>query len=435
MNYWHDNWFPNNYWHDDWFPGEPQIIVPGAVRPDPLDAAKKPIITYITPNEGIGVTVFSSLISGKRLIEELTGVAVSINTESAAIGGFWSATITLGISRAEAEDWITAGIDRHIEVVGSGGVEWEGFVNQIDATIGPITLVRGPLQAIANRVKIKYSSLRWDTNPPVGGEAAETTYADNDYSIRKYGVFEEIVSGGELEETGVAAEQIRDLYLKERSEPDTDTNVSFGGTTTSEVKVILNCLGYVHRLQRYYYHNFDPDELFIMDLSDKMKLVLNADPNVTITNASIYNNDTQVNVYEEGEDKAWSILTNMVNYSDDELRRYTMGIYEDRRFAYAPAPTTPYYFYSLTDRVQQVYDISGNIVPPWRVKPGRWLIVTDFLQGQGAYGDGDHDIYTDPRAMFIERVSYSSPWGLTIDGSKVKRIDQKLARLGLGGVI
>ena len=56
------------------------------------------------------------------------------------------------------------------------------------------------------------------------------------------------------------------------------------------------------------------------------------------------------------------------------------------------------------------------------------MMFTDFLVGKTQPAN----LRLDQRALFIERVAYSTPWGLQLDGGKVNTIDQKLAQRGLG---
>jgi hypothetical protein len=72
--------------------------------------------------------------------------------------------------------------------------------------------------------------------------------------------------------------------------------------------------------------------------------------------------------------------------------------------------------------------LGGAAVKPWRVLPGKWLQVTDFLPGS-SYAT----LLEDPRCMFIERVSFSIPWDVQLQGGDTDTAPQVLAQQGLAG--
>ena len=55
---------------------------------------------------------------------------------------------------------------------------------------------------------------------------------------------------------------------------------------------------------------------------------------------------------------------------------------------------------------------------------------TDFLPGMVA----PTDLYEDPRAMFIEGVTFAAPGDLSVRGGNLETLPQVLAQLGLSGV-
>jgi hypothetical protein len=113
-----------------------------------------------------------------------------------------------------------------------------------------------------------------------------------------------------------------------------------------------------------------------------------------------------------------------------DFARYTFGVYDDRQAYYKKMPTAIEYVYRLSSGSQAIETTGGARVQPWNVRPAKWLEIPDFLIGRAAGGGNLRD---DPRNVFIESVTYTAPFGLTINGGKVSTLKQKMAQLGLGG--
>ena len=63
--------------------------------------------------------------------------------------------------------------------------------------------------------------------------------------------------------------------------------------------------------------------------------------------------------------------------------------------------------------------------------PGKWVLFTDFLIGRVPPMT---DPRQDPRALFIEQVTFTAPWTLALQGGRADRTSQMLAQMGLGGI-
>jgi hypothetical protein len=127
---------------------------------------------------------------------------------------------------------------------------------------------------------------------------------------------------------------------------------------------------------------------------------------------------------------AWSLIQGLVARGDSSDNRYIFGIYNGRVPTYEAIPTDFEYQQRLSDPAQRVETPQGIEVKPWDVTAGKWLFVPDFLIGQVQ----PTDLRLDPRMIFIESLTYTMPWGLSIQGGKTDKLSQKLAKLGLGGI-
>lgn len=372
------------------------------------------------------ISAFQPLIAGNALVDDTLGSqADGYSHEIYANGGYWSAGFAIRDNKSAVEDWFANGLNRHIEVYSVGRAKiWEGFVNQITLTMGSLSAVRGPVLNIANRVKVVYQTISYNTVPPIAGNRAVTDAAGNTTSQGTYGILDETLNGG----TGTLAEmeQVRDVYLAEYANPETSQRVNAGNGQVPSVQI--ECLGYVHLFNKYYYQEIASGGTEA--ISTKLSNVMAADPNSYFTAGSIVANASTVGQYEDDEQKAWAIIKDLVARGDSGDNRYTFGVYNDRAVTYAAVPTTAYYEHRIADRGQEVQLAStGATVFPWDVTAAQWLFLPDFLIGQTP----PTNLRLDSRYLFVESVRYTAPWGLEINGGKVAKLPQILAKRGLGG--
>ena len=88
-------------------------------------------------------------------------------------------------------------------------------------------------------------------------------------------------------------------------------------------------------------------------------------------------------------------------------------------------------FHRLSDpkqRISYAADVSIEI-PVTQLRPGRWLLVGDFMLGQRVANPAD-----DLRRMFIESVRYAIPHEVELNGIRLSKVPQLLAAMGLGGM-
>lgn len=374
------------------------------------------------------ISAFQPLIAGNALVDDTLGSQVEgYSHEIYANGGYWSAGFTIRDNKSAVEDWFSNGLNRHIEVYNVGRAKiWEGFVNQIKLTMGSLSAVRGPVLDIANRVQVVYQTISYNTVPPIAGNRAVTDVINDTASQAIYGILEETLNGG----TGLTAEmaQVAAVYLAENSNPETSQSINIGNSQTPAVQI--ECLGYVHLFNKYYYT--ETANGGTETIRAKLQNVMADDPNALFSTdySMIAANAATVGQYEDDEQKAWSIIKDLVARGDGSNNRYTFGIYNGRRATYAAVPTTIYYEHRIADRGQEVQLAStGATVFPWDVTAAQWLFLPDFLIGTSPQAD----LKLDSRNVFLESVRYTSPWGLELSGGKVSKLPQILAKRGLGG--
>ena len=379
----------------------------------------------MTFHEEVGLTavVFEQLARGDSKVVVLDKNITSYSHDLSANGGFDKMSVAIADDRLSLDEWIEQGVGRHIEIYNQANtLVWEGFINIVSGSIGGHKVSIGPLMDVGNRVSVAYAPVDTDTSPPTVGATTITTVADNDVSQARYGIIEKVVSAGRL--TDDEAEFVRDTYLKESAFPATESELSIGGS--EQPSITLECLGYWYWLNNYVYNDTDSGTI---QIDERIPEIINADPNSFYSTPVIDTNNSLV-IEESDEDKmAMAHIKELLAIGGASDQRYTLGFYEDRRAYYREIPSTVAYKTALSDQGQRILTYEGALVYPWDVRPAQWIFISDALIGR--HTDVD-DLYEDPRYMFIESISYSSPWGIRLSGSRVSTFEQIMAKFGLG---
>lgn len=359
--------------------------------------------------------------------EYLTPYVTGYGHEIKRIGGFWSAEFGLTIRRDEVDEWVQDALGAQIVVRNEfANVVWEGFINALRVNIGGYSFQIGPVTEIANKIKIKYTTTRYDI-VGIGGEDAETAYADDTDSQARYGTLPLIYSGGE----GDSAEmdQLRDALLDEMAWPRPSDQALNVGENSGQAGLTVQCAGYAQLLARYYYS--DTSGTSQVDVSDKIFAVIAAHPDslYSADHSRITRNTLQVYETEEAanEQTAADILNRAVSLGDASLNQYGLGIYEGRRPIYEVEPSTVTLDWRLMTDPGRIYRL-GVDWPMSEIRPNEWIIVSDLMGGHAPRALG-----RDPRIMYVEGVSYRFPRQLQLSGSRVSTIAQRIAQIGNKG--
>lgn len=372
---------------------------------------------------GISIQAAPPVFGGGGDPIDMTAVVSAYGHTKDALSGYKDASLSLAGSQSALEDWFEDGLGWDITAYDEAQqVIWNGFVNQVDLALGGRQITRGPLIEIVNRCKVVYSTIDTSVSPPVLGVRAVTALANDAASQARYGILEEVYSTSGA--TSADANVIRDTYLAERKDPQTSETLTLG--QGGKPSVTLSCLGYAAYLNRYTYANTGTGT---GGLATKLQNILAADPNALISSdySQIAANALAVPVYENDDARAWELIKGLVARGDASANRYTFGIYAGRQAVYRQVPETHAYQYRIAEDRLELY--GGGEVAPWSIEPAEWLFYLDFLVGRVSGAS----LREDPRSLFIESMAYTAPWGLSINGGKVAKLPQILARLGLGG--
>lgn len=378
----------------------------------------KPIIVPYTSFDPCGTFI-------GRFDHLLTDWAHTINITK----GFSSASLGLSLLQSQVEEWLENGLGRHIELHNEAGVTiFEGFVNRIDATLGPLAYSIGPLTEIGNIVNVIYTPIDVSVDPPVRGSTTSTLAVTNDRSIARYGIFSKTLSAGEC--TDAEAEQYRDAWIAQNAWPIPTKDVSSGGGDAPKLQIEI--AGYAEYLNLYDYAN---DSISYTTISDKIKAVLAAELNKMFSTdyKGIADNAFAVPESEptDRQRMGWDVIKSQVELGDASDNRYAFGIYGGRKAKYFQiSSSTITYTARLGDPTQAIYAAKGGAaVMPWNLLPGYWLQYTDLMAGRRS----ETDLHKDPRALLIEEVSYTAPWEWQIKGGNVATLPQLIAKLGYNG--
>jgi len=341
-------------------------------------------------------------------------------------------SLKLAVTDSQLDMWYETGLGRFVQVYDHAQNQLiGGFVNRVTISSAFLNASIGQLLDIDNRVSVLYSPKDVTTYPPISGVTTETTIAEDADSQEKYGILEAVLSGGTILDDGTTnwADVIRDKHLDEFRFPNkTDKGVELGGETTPVVT--LEVLGYYHFLKKFV---FSSAVAATTSLGAQLQTILGADPNGVISTdySEIEANALLVPQQEDRSRLAATIIKELVTLGNDiDDTRRIFGIYHDQKAKYFTMPGVFEYEISLRDPTQQVHEYGdGPRVEPWNVLPGKWLFITDFMIGRVP---PNTELKNDPRAMFIESVTYTAAEGLSMNGIKASEIPQLLARIGMG---
>jgi len=378
---------------------------------------------------GLYAHIYSPKIQGEKLLNDQFEL-FNLDCETLAVGGFWAANTQRPMLLPLAEDWFENSLGRVINVFANDGfLVWRGFVNSVSINAGAVTEVRGPLIETRTRMQAVYTPRDFSVYPPVDGSQTTTVVTQDDESVERYGAWDGVISAGTCPDD--VALKVRNLALTKMKFPKTTSNLSIAPGNTQEPSVGLELLGNVHWLTAYIYDNLSNGLSF---LSDKLKAVLTYDPNNIVSSdyTGIEDNLYLVNDLEDKLRYAWDIVSEMLTIgggSDDNRRIF--GLYEQDRPLYSSIPNAIEYEYDLvTNQVRSV--AQGEVLPPWAVRPGKWITIPNLLAGRKIESTG---LNGDPRNKFIESVRYSVPYTLDLSGGETDRLSQMLAKITYTGGI
>lgn len=377
---------------------------------------------------GLLVEVSQPAILGGSWLENIDRSLLSWSHTTQADGGYWHATMKITDRQEKLEEWIENGLGRQITLYSPElTICWQGFVNSIILNLGGLSFQHGPFLDVRNYVKLVYSTVDTSTTPPTMGVRASTNWYSSTSSISKYGRIEKVLSCGGT--TLANALQLAQMYLGENSSPSSTKTVT--PMQGNDLSLMVEMLGNAHWLSTYYYNNTTTGTTTALA---RIQAIMAASPTFIYSTDYTFMdaNATSIPAYENDDKTALDVINGIVALGDpSDYARYTFGIYEDKKAYYRKLPDSLKYYYRISSNAQLLETVDGAIIRPWLIRPAEWLFIPDFLIGRVR---DPLEIQDDPRNIFIESVTYTAPYGLTVSGGSVNRLSQALAQLGLGGI-
>lgn len=360
----------------------------------------------------------SKLAAGNGIYKNVSsGYTNSYQHTIAAFGGYDTAQVNISIRRSELESYLLYALGSDITIMtDETQIVWQGFVNDISISFNGIDINVGPLIDLTNKVLVKYSDF-------ITGVPGVTTYANDLLSQSRYGVFTKILSAASV--SAANAENIRNHYLNENKFPFYNMNLTANEDT--HLSVSINCLGYYHTLSTYIYNNPLSGSYTVRE---KIIDVLAAHPANIFGRTSLMQDNTLSVLRLENEDRlAIDVIKGLVAFgSDTSNERMLFGIYDYNSVYYNQIPTQISFYYRNFRNNRYIANAAGGKVNIAALKPGQYIGVNDIPDVMFS------GIKSVPKYIFAENVSYSAPYELSITGTNVSTLAQKLAKLGLSGL-
>lgn len=391
---------------------------------------------------GLSIELYESLALGTDFIDTLFSEHSGYSHKISAMGGFDTCSFNIRYSQEAVEDWLLHGLGRHVIVKDEVGIEaWEGFVDSLDFEIGVDSITFGPVMELCNQVWAFYAPLTDPapgsppgTEPTVGPRTVNPAGALSDaVSIARYGTLQEVLSAGQC--YGDTADRAVQLFLNDRRYPKPDHRIS---SSIGSPGLKINCKGYYRWLDRSTYSEvlaYGQSIPLSNSSTGKLQAVLTAARTLNSWCCSSDFTHLTANAilqekYEKDDKKVLSLIKEMVALGDSSYNVYTFGMYENRVPYYEAIPTTHEYKLSIYGHKPVVTDMYDVEVPPYMIRPGKWLLLGDLFPGMQVASPISNDI----RSLFIESVDFNSPSGFSLNGMKITQLAQLLAQLGTGGI-
>jgi len=341
-----------------------------------------------------------------------------------AVGGFDSASFTLKGDKDYLKDWFDDGIMRRVVLYNPEVIPiWEGYVNRMRFTSGTMQETK-TIENFFSRVYNHYSPLNTSVSPPLE-LPPQTIVVTNLNAELLYGVKALVLSGGSR--TDDTAFEWAYNVLNRRSSIATGQSDNLQGTEAYSLEI--ECLGYFHTLKWIPYITTNTGTINSHQVIQEVLAYFNGiNPGWISQNFGLM--DFNFAFSRRGYDDfptCWDVIESIIKTGGEGGERWVGGIYQDRTFTYKPAEEVNgiysdevQLYRNLEDTGQLIYDVAtGTEVKPWDMTPDKVLDTIDVNVGGTRH------------LKYIEQVTFSEPYGLTLVGEDDERLSIWLARRGL----
>ena len=366
----------------------------------------------------------SQTLYARDFVDDLTDKHEGYAHTISAVGGYDSASFTIRGTKDYLQDWFDDGIMRRIVLYNPESIPiWEGFVNRLRFTAGTKQETK-TIENMYDKIYLKYSPLITNVSPPIEQPPVTLLFDDIDSQI-KYGIKAVTLSGGGR--TDRSAFDWGRTVLENRSEIATGESVNI--TATESYSLQVECLGYWHTLKWIPYISTATGEIQSHQVIQEVLRYFNG-LNSNWINQDFGLMDYNFSLSRRGYDDLPScadVIEEIIKNGGAGSERWVGGVYQYRQFVYKPAEEISglysdeiQLFRSLEDPGQLIYDTGmGTEVKPWDMTPDKILHTIDVNTGGSQH------------LKYIEQITYTEPYGLTLVGEDDERLSVWLARRGL----
>lgn len=325
-----------------------------------------------------------------------------------AQGGFTSAQVTLNTDETTAFQFLNDYLGKRIVFTNpmapwASMICWEGQIFTIAVDDGKTNVSRS-LENVYNSVKVQYAGRDGTT---IVGDIRTTSAATNATSISTYGTREVLWQVGAHASNGEAA-NLANTILTEYAIPRatlTATKLG-GGVQSNRIAVTMDCVGFIEGLGKRlpiksYSGTFSTHDVIIKYILTNYSDMISSD--YSRISASTY---AEFDGWK-GKVSGRLIIDALCAKGGlgSGLAAY-FGVEEDRLAYFRDTPTTVAYLARKYDSGETIIDATtGEVVPPWLVRPGKVLRVPDLVPDALTYSS----LFGDPRNIFISSVRFIAP--------------------------
>lgn len=370
--------------------------------------------------------VEASTLYGLNQVDDLSDNHEGWQHTIKAVGGFDSASFTLKGTKEYLKGWFDEGILRRVVMYNPEAIPvWEGFVNRMRFTSGTMQETK-TVETLYNRVYMRYSPKDTSVNPPLELPPQTITISDLD-SQALYGTKALVISGGSREDSS-AFEWAYNVLNRRKSIATGQSDNTQGNEAYS---LEVECLGYYHTLKwiPYITSSLVTDQINSHQVIQEVLTYFNG-INPAWINLDFGLMDFNFAFSQRGYDDlptCWDVIEAIIKTGGSGGERWVGGLYQDRVFIYKAAEEIDglysdevQLYRNLEDTGQLIYDIAlGTEVKPWDMLPDKVLDTIDVNVGGTRH------------LKYIEEITFTEPYGLTLVGEDDERLNVWLARKGL----
>ena len=383
------------------------------------------IDAYLTANRAVDAS--------QTFITSLSQYVTGLSFTTTIQGGYMTAVLDLVMRDVDAWNLLNRLGTRVVLVnphaANSDMIIWEGLAYAVTIDDGKNAVNRS-LANVYNRVTVTYSTITYDAGGlPIFGAQITTAVANDTASQALYGIRELNYVIGGADATSAAA--LRDtLSLKYKNPLTTPTRTQRGGGgDPSGIRVTLECAGIWETMDKRF---------FVKATTANANIDVSVE--ACLTSVAQFANSDQSNIaantqqrtqYSAGNVTAQVYLSGLGALGGPNNRRYYFGFYQQGLPFYIEEPTAVAYRARRLDPSEAIFDaVTGAVVPPWLVLPGRIIRIDDLVPDASTYSTA----LSDPRAWLIGSVTFTAPGLVELTPAVDDPAQLSLARMGLSQI-